>query len=205
MELTGINQKDQPLRQASKRPALVVSSWSAWVLLLAGLSITGFLAHSFKSIEEYNARNRFVSACKQIQTNIEVRLQAYEQMLKGGAALFEASNNVERREWHSYAKWIKLGRNFKEIQGFGFAQLIPPAQLSAHIAQIRREGFPDYRVWPSGTRDVYTSIIYLESFEKPNLQSLGYDMRSEPVRRAAMEKARDENKVIFTGKVSSAR
>ncbi len=205
MGLTGINQKNQPLRQASKRPALVVSSWSAWVLLLAGLSITGFLAHSFKSIEEYNARNRFVSACKQIQTNIEVRLQAYEQMLKGGAALFEASNNVERREWHSYAKWIKLGSNFKEIQGFGFAQLIPPAQLSAHIAQIRREGFPDYRVWPSGTRDVYTSIIYLESFEKPNLQSLGYDMRSEPVRRAAMEKARDENKVIFTGKVSSAQ
>jgi len=117
MGLTGINQKDQPLRQSSKRPALVVSSWSAWVLLLAGLSITGFLAHSFKSIEEYNARNRFVSACKQIQTNIEVRLQAYEQMLKGGAALFEASNNVERREWHSYAKWIKLGRISKRSRG----------------------------------------------------------------------------------------
>ncbi len=186
---------------AKWRPSLA-SNWHAWVLLLVGLSITGFLVYSFKSIEESNAHDRFVSVGKQIQLNIEARLSAREQVLKGGAALFEASNSVNRREWHDYAGWIESDNHFKGVQGFGFTLLIPPAQLPAHIAQIRSEGLPDYKVWPNGIRDIYTSIIYLEPFEGRNLRALGYDMWSEPVRRAAMQKARDENRAALTDKVS---
>lgn len=180
----------------------VIHNWNACVLLLVGLSITGFLAYSFKSIEESNAKARFASACKQMQLNIEARLHAHEQVLKGGAALFDASESVSRRKWHDYTSRINWDNHLKGIQGFGFAVLIPPAQLSAHVAQIRREGLPDYNVWPDGPRDIYTSIIYLEPFEGRNLRALGYDMWSEPVRRVAMEKARDENRATLTGKVT---
>ncbi len=190
------------MQLSKKWPPLVPRYGNAWILLLVGLSITAFLAYSFKSIEETNARERFASVCKQIQLNIEARLYVHQQALKGGAALFEATESVSRREWHDYAGRIKLDNNFKGIQGFGFAQLIPTAHLPAHIAQIRSEGFPDYNVWPNGARDIYSSIIYLEPFEGRNLRAFGYDMWSEPVRRAAMEKARDENAVTLTGKVT---
>ena len=50
-------------------------------------------------------------------------------------------------------------------------------------------------------REIYSSIIYLEPFTKLNLRAFGYDMFSEPVRRAAMERARDLDEAALSGKV----
>ncbi|MBV5329743.1 MAG: CHASE domain-containing protein, partial [Chlorobium sp.] len=61
--------------------------------------------------------------------------------------------------------------------------------------------FPDYTVHPSGERELYSSIIYLEPFSGRNLRAFGYDMLSEPVRRAAMEQARDTHDAALSGKV----
>jgi len=87
------------------------------------------------------------------------------------------------------------------VQGIGFSQVIPPQQLAAHIAGIRAEGFADYTVRPAGERAIYTSIIYLEPFRDRNLRAFGFDMFSEPVRRAAMEQARDSGVPALSGKV----
>lgn len=48
---------------------------------------------------------------------------------------------------------------------------------------------------------MYTSIVYLEPFSGPNLRAFGYDMFTEPVRRKAMEQARDLDMAALSGKV----
>ncbi|MDD2761231.1 MAG: EAL domain-containing protein, partial [Methylomonas sp.] len=85
--------------------------------------------------------------------------------------------------------------------GIGYAQLITPDRLAEHIAGVRGEGFPEYNVRPSGERRLYTAIVYLEPFQDRNLRAFGYDMYAEPVRRAAMEQARDSGEVALSGKV----
>ena len=54
---------------------------------------------------------------------------------------------------------------------------------------------------PEGDREIYTSIIFLEPFSGRNLRAFGYDMFSEPVRRLAMERARDLSAPVLSGKV----
>src|SRR3546814_13521456 len=61
--------------------------------------------------------------------------------------------------------------------------------------------FPDYRIWPEGERAIYASIIYLEPFDWRNQRAFGYDMFLAPVRRAAMERARDTGLPSLSGKV----
>jgi PAS domain S-box-containing protein len=85
--------------------------------------------------------------------------------------------------------------------GIGFALVIPGERLAQHIQEIRSQGFPDYNLRPEGDRESYTSIIYLEPFSGRNLRAFGYDMFSEPVRRLAMERARDLNTPVLSGKV----
>jgi PAS domain S-box-containing protein len=80
--------------------------------------------------------------------------------------------------------------------------VIQPSELAQHIQQIRAEGFPDYTVRPEGERDVYTAIIFLEPFDARNQRAFGYDMFSESIRRAAMERARDTNTVSISNKVT---
>ena len=105
------------------------------------------------------------------------------------------------KEWHRFTDRQKVEQQLPGIQGIGFAQLIPDSQLVQHLQEIRAEGFPQYRVWPDGQRDIYSSIIYLEPFADRNLRAFGYDMLSEPVRCEAMERARDQDAAALSGKV----
>ena len=72
----------------------------------------------------------------------------------------------------------------------GFALRAASDEMAEHIRRVRAEGFPDYTVRPEGERAEYTPILYLEPFDERNQRAFGYDMFSEPVRRAAMERAR---------------
>ncbi len=172
-----------------------------WFVLLLGLAGSGAVSYWMKSDIETGAYQEFIHHCAEIQLKIIARLKAHEQTLLGGAAMFDASQTVERQEWYAYAKRLRISEHFNGIQGLGFALSIPSTQLSTHQASIRAEGFPDYKVWPEGERELYTAIVYLEPFIERNLRAFGYDMYSEPVRRAAMERARDENIVALSGRV----
>ena len=109
---------------------------------------------------------------------------------------------VSRHDWRLFWQELQAQQLLPGLQGFGFARVIAPEQLDAHIRQVRQEGFPDYTVRPPGPRAVYTSIIYLEPFADRNLRAFGYDMYSEPVRRQAMEHARDTGRASLTGRVT---
>jgi PAS domain S-box-containing protein len=173
-----------------------------WMLLLIGLLGTGLAGHWMKLGIERDEYHKFAFYCDEIRLKIAARLDAHKQTLLGGAALFDSSDTVTRQEWQRYARRLRADEHFNGIQGLGFSVWIPAGQLAAHQAQLRSEGFPEYTVRPEGKRDAYTSIVFLEPFTGLNLRAFGYDMYSEPVRRRAMEQARDKNKVILSGKVT---
>ena len=175
--------------------------WLAWGVLIAGLIITVLAALHTKVTVEATAQREFDFICEEIQRHIANRLTASAQLLHGGAGLFNTSHTVTREEWRAFTERIQVEQQLPGIQGIGFALLIPPAQLDQHIQTIRGEGFPAYRVSPEGARPVYSAIIYLEPFSERNLRAFGYDMFSEPIRRAAMEQARDQNSAVLSGKV----
>ena len=170
-------------------------------LLAAGLLATGIVALYAKADAQRDAQREFEFTGDEIQHNIVDRLRACAQILHSGAALFDASGSVGREEWRAFTHGLRLEQQLIGIQGVGFAQFIPRAQLAEHEQAIRREGFPDYQVKPAGDRETYSAIIYLEPFTNRNLRAFGYDMLSESVRRAALERARDENTAALTGKV----
>ena len=176
--------------------------WCARGALVAGLVVTMFASLYIKAIVEAAAQREFDFTCNEMRLNIETRLRACATILLSGAALFDASETVSREAWRAFTQRLQLQQNLPGIQGVGFALSIPRDQLNQHVQAIRSEGFPDYQVRPAGDRKTYSSIIYLEPFSDRNLRAFGYDMLSEPIRRAAMERARDENTTVLSGKVT---
>ncbi|MBU3666467.1 MAG: diguanylate cyclase [Chthoniobacterales bacterium] len=161
--------------------------------LLAGLQVSRVIEH--------NTLTAFSKTCDEVTLRINERLTAYALLLQGGRALFNASDTVTRGDWRAYVESLRANETVPGYQGIGFAVFIRPENLEKHTAQIRGEGFPDYRVHPPGPREIYTSIVYLEPFSGRNLRAFGYDMFSEPVRRLAMERARDTGNAALSGKV----
>jgi CHASE1-domain containing sensor protein len=115
--------------------------------------------------------------------------------------LFAASEMVGRHEFHAYVQKLDIQDHHPGIQGIGYSEFIEPAQRVAHVKRVRGEGFPGYAIKPEGERTEYTAIVYLEPFDWRNRRAFGY-MFSEPVRRAAMERARDIGKHAVSGKVT---
>ena len=172
-----------------------------WMVLVIGLLLTAMATLFMQSGVERIARLEFVSRCDAVQTRIIDRLADYTRLLQSGVVLFNASEKVTREQWRLFAQELKVEQQLPGIQGIGFSLLIPRDRLARHLREIRSEGFPEYRLKPEGDRELYSSIIYLEPFSGRNLRAFGYDMFSEPIRRAAMEQARDTDVAALSGKI----
>jgi len=173
-----------------------------WAVLVVGICITLMLAFHQKRIVEQHAVEQFRLATEWVAQRIQKHIEAHQLILRSGAALFLASETVDRSEWRSFVEHVRADRIITGMQGIGFAELIQPDELQMHIRKVRDEGFPEYRVWPEGEREAYSSIIYLEPFDARNQRAFGYDMLSQPLRRQAMETARDSGRIALSGKVT---
>ena len=173
----------------------------AFAFLFISLITTFILTKFVYNNAEDKATLEFKSHCDQISLKISNRLHAHALLLRSGSAFFTVSDTVTRNDWKEFIDKIAIGKNLPGILGTGFSINIPKEQLQQHTAHIQSEGFSEYNVHPIGDRERYTSIIYLEPFNERNKKAFGYDMFSEPVRRKAMELARDFDIAALTGKI----
>ncbi len=172
-----------------------------WLVLLAGMLATygaylGNQADTRRTLEV-----EFEHHTNEVKRSVESRLGSYEQVLRGAAGLFAASQSVERNEFRDYVAALDLEKHYPGIQGVGYAQYVKAGGQAALVAAVRREGFPEYVIHPPGEREIHSPIIYIEPFSGRNLRAFGYDMFAEPVRRAALERARDEGRTAISGKI----
>jgi PAS domain S-box-containing protein len=175
----------------------------AWMILGIGLLVTVFVSLQVKQGLDEAAVRRFAFSCDQVTLEIQDRLGIYEQILRGSGALFSASNGAERKEWKAYVESLRAERSTLGMQGIGYAQVISADRLGTYIAEIRGEGLAEYTMHPPGERPVYAPIAYFEPLHDNDheLRLLGFDMYSEPIRRAAMDQSRDTGEAVLTGKV----
>ncbi len=163
--------------------------------------VTTFLYSETRKKATERTEKLFEMRATQATSDIHTRLNDYIQILIGAKALFIASDTVERQDWSLYYNTLKLEEKYPGIQGLGYAHFIRPNELESHIAQIRNEGYGNYKITPEGERPIYSSIVYLEPFSDRNLRAFGYDMFSNPIRQSAMRIARDTKLPAMSGKV----
>lgn len=171
-------------------------SWMVMALSVAATGMAWFVASDGVTDR---ARARFDETVQQAHSAIVGRMTNYEQILVGGQGLFAASRSVGRDAWRQYVRSLDLDQRFPGIQAMGFARVLPHREKAHYIERVRGNGFPDFTIFPSGDRDVYVAVIYPEPFVGRNRAAMGYDMYSEPVRREAIERARDTGQPTVSG------
>jgi signal transduction histidine kinase len=184
------------LELAGARRALI-----PYLMFAAALSLTASAARYALNAAAVEERLRFENAANTIRAEVVSRVDAYVAMLLGGAGLFAASEAVEPREFRDYVARLQLARRYPGVQGIGFSRLIRDRDRESVLASVRRE-LPSFHYWPEAPARERHAIVYLEPLDARNALEMGYDMSSEPVRRAAMEKARDTGEPAATGKLT---
>ncbi|MEW6704864.1 MAG: CHASE domain-containing protein [Pseudomonadota bacterium] len=183
-------------------PDSAAALWRVPALVFAlTLLVTGSMAmYLLRAIERSDAGN-FAHEVERTAQAMQERLDLTLTLLRGAAGLFTATEHVSREEFHHYVSRLRLGEQYHGIQGIGYTVRLAPEDVAAFEQQQRDAGLPQFRVWPDTPRDEYHSIVYLEPQDARNRAAMGYDMFTHPVRRAAMEAARDSGRPRATGKV----
>lgn len=171
------------------------------LILSIGIAFSLQQYGSVKQQAEETLQARFTVAFNEATLHIIEKIEAYEQMLRATQGLFYASDAVSRDEFRNFARELELDVFYPGLLGLGYVPLITPETKASHIAEIRNSGFPDYKIFPAGERNFYTSILYLEPFSERNLRAFGFDMASESNRREAMLRARDQQQTALSAGV----
>ena len=174
------------------------------VVLLLGISVTLAVWHVARTEAHRLDRAKFEAHAQEAQSAIDARMVAYEQILRGGVSLFATLGEVSRAQWSTYVTHLQVHNRFPGIHGVGYAAYLPLAAKDDFVRRAQAQGTPSYDIRPTGNRDHYAPVTYLEPATERNLKALGFDMLSEPVRREAMARARDSGEPAVTGKLRLA-
>lgn len=120
---------------------------------------------------------------------LQTRIDAQISVLYSVRAFVESSQTVTRDELRTFIKVADVEALAPGMQGLGYAIAVPPDDAT----QVRALLLERYGVardpWPETDQDISYSIVFLEPNDERNIAALGYDMYSEPTRRAAMDTA----------------
>ncbi len=181
------------------------SPWLAPAVVFAlALFTTAVLLLSVTRSIEQRDRAAFEAEATRTTDAVRERIDTTITLLHGVTGLFAASRNeVTRAEFADYIAQLDLSERYPGILGIGYTVRLAPADVPRLEERMRtRGGEPDFHVWPPEPRPIYHSIVYLQPMGKRNQAAIGYDMSTNPVRRAAMESARDLGRPAASGKVT---
>ncbi len=122
-------------------------------------------------------------------------------------AFYRASTEVSRQDFKQFVQ-PALSRN-SAIHSVNWIRRVPAAQKAAYEQAIRAEGFPTFQIYERApdkkpikakVRSEYFPITYREALEEDQ-KVLGFDVVSNPDRKAALEKSVNTRKIAASGKI----
>lgn len=177
----------------------------AGLILIVGLiisfSLYGYLIESEKRIAAENFKRAATERINKIQDKIKNKLT----VIKSIVAFYNGSSHVSNKEFHTFIEHVS--KNGDSIQTIKWIPAISYDKRRDYVDSIQKGGFPSFRIMEknkqgkkviAGKREVYYPVYYVVPYEG-NEGAHGFDLGKNPIRLAALNKARDSAEVVTTG------
>ncbi|NVN89662.1 MAG: PAS domain S-box protein [Desulfuromonadales bacterium] len=160
-----------------------------------GLVLTLFVAWVAYDREIHNRNESFAQLAKSRTETIantlrELRATGIESL----AHFYENSTRVTPDEFKRFSSYLTKNTS---VQAWGWAPAVPVTERSRFEAATRAAGVKGFEIWQKNAggqrasatgREMYYPVVHVTSLAG-NERAQGYDIGSEPLRRAALEEA----------------
>lgn len=138
-----------------------------------------------------------------VASAIERRSNTSAAYLRAGAALFGTVEAVPASLFRRFVSELRLDSDYRGAEGIGWAEAISPDEIADFESRLQADvpGMPRVRPSPGRDRGQIVPVTYLQPDTERNRRALGFDMYSEPVRRAAMDEAERSLRPTASGRV----
>ncbi len=179
----------------------IISYWAYLVRMPRLLPILVFTATFFLTILSTVAFERAERKTQQLRLQVKADELAatFEQnmatniaVLRSGRALFAAVETMDRTIFAQFVNELQITNATKGVKGVGWSIAVPVTDLSAFKKRMNMQGQTNFQIWPATAKASQLPvhyIAYIEPMNAVNKRAIGYNMYSEAIRRAAMQKA----------------
>lgn len=187
--------------QSGERWMLRAAGAAPYLVALVALGTTLVIWRDEAGERQLQRQAVFRQEAADLAGQLQRELAEDEHVLLGAVGLFQARGTVTRSEWQRYVAALKMERLHPGIQGVGYSTWLPAQERDALMRAMRAEGITDFALRPEGERPVYVPVVLIEPLDARNRRALGFDTFSEPVRRAAMQRACDRGATSLSERV----
>ncbi len=175
------------------------------LLFVLGAAVSLFIHNLEQSRVRALEIAHFQQEALQLTADLQSSFQVSLEVLHSLPAFFDASTEVSRSEFAAFCRRSLQRR--PEIYALEWFPWVPAAERSALEQQARDHGVPGFQfthVGPTGRmqraddRNFYLPLFYMEP---PNPTALGFDLASEPERRAPALEARDTGRPVVSQRI----
>lgn len=173
------------------------------LLVVLGCSLSAVVWIAIRDTTAMRDRVRFEIAVDRELGRLTDRMRIHGTLMRGASALFAANvpEPVTAERFAGYVARLNIDLNYPGMQGIGFSLRLRDDGETATILDSTRRRAPDFKLWPAHEGERH-AIVFLEPLDARNRMVLGFDMHSDPIRRAAMERARDRAAPALSARVT---
>ncbi len=161
-------------------------------LIVDGISF--FTSINNIDTEARGKANEFVDAA---EASIVSRTNVFEETLYAGVGLFSSDTRVTKTDWQQFVNATAISTRYPGARGLGYAPVVAANEAEDFVSSQSSSELP-FEIFPSGLRDTYVPVLYLEPQDNVNLRVIGYDMLSEPLIEKAIVRARENGVAQMT-------
>jgi PAS domain S-box-containing protein len=181
------------------------TSLAASMLVLLGIVVFIYLAASHW--EARRLETDFGAVARQSGFQLQQELDKQADIVDSIVRFYDSSTNVDADEFRRFAAPVLL--RDPGIQSLQWVPLVTHADRAGFEALMRSSGYPHFMIRerdpaghhkPAAEREIYFPVTYVEPWGS-NEVAHGFDLGSDPVRRAAIEQAIAAGRATATARV----
>ena len=175
----------------------------AWIVLFIGLIISTIFAVYLENKARIDGSELFHLRNERITSKIKQQFNIQSLFIQNTVARINSSEKLlDKTTFSEFIKDTQYQFFSLGVFSIGLNTYVTKNELRHFEAQIRKQNYPNYTVFPSGVRDTYTPVTFIEPLDNKNSNALGYDTYSNPIRREAQDRAIETGKITITKKIS---
>lgn len=160
-------------------------------VFLLVIAITVLSVAALERADDSRHAAQLRSRATAIASALERRANASSAYLRAGAALLATVEGVPLTRFRRFVSELRLDADYRGVEGIGWAPVVRPGEVEGYNALMASVAPVPVRLhpMPDGRQPFAVPATFLQPDTERNRRALGYDMFSEPVRRAAMVEA----------------